>query len=168
MKTFRTVAVSMAVAGMLALTTGARAEGLITFRFMSPELALELAQAALASCRDEDFQVAVAVVDRFGTVQVILRDQFAGPHTSDTARRKAYTAVSFRTDTLSLAEETRAGAENSGVRFVTDVLMLGGGVPVEAGGSIVGGIGVSGAPSGAADDTCAREGIDTVLDKIEF
>ena len=129
---------------------------------------MDLARATLADCRKRGFQVAITVVDRFGTVQVVLRDRFAGPHTPETARRKAWTAISFRTDTLSLAELTQAGKEPSGIRFVSDALMVGGGVPVEAAGSIVAGIGVSGAPGGDQDDACARAGIEAITDKLEF
>ena len=148
----------------------ARAEeaALLDFRMMSPALALELAQAALASCRKSGFQVAVVVVDRSGIPQVALRDRFAGPHTIETARRKAWTAVSFRTDTLALADVTQAGKPQSGIRQVEGVLMIGGGVPVTAAGSIVGGVGVSGAPGGAADDLWGRDGIQAVADKLEF
>lgn len=147
--------------------TSARADALVEFRVMTPETALTLAQKALEDCRGKGFQVAVAVVDRFGNVQVVLRDRLAGPHTPETARRKAWTAVSFRSDTLALAEVTEQG-EASGVRFVEDVLMLGGGVPVQAAGSIVGGVGVSGAPSGSEDDKCARTGIEAVQTDLEF
>lgn len=143
-------------------------EALVEFKLLSTETALELAQAALAKCRGDGYQVAVTVVDRFGGVQVILRDRFAGPHTPDTARRKAWTAVSFRSDTQSLSALTQAGQEQSGVRFVVDALMIGGGVPVESAGSIVAGVGISGAPGGEADDACARAGIEAVADKIEF
>jgi uncharacterized protein GlcG (DUF336 family) len=143
-------------------------EALIQFRIMSPETALELAQATLADCRKQGFQVAVAVVDRSGVTQVVLRDRFAGPHTPETARRKAWTAVSFRTDTLALAQQTQAGMAQSGARFVTDALMIGGGVPVEAAGSIIGGVGVSGAPGGERDDACARAGIQAILPKLAF
>jgi len=92
----------MAGLGALALGGGtAKAEeALISFKVLSPAAALELAQATLEACRNEGYQVAVAVVDRFGITQVILRDRYAGPHTPETARRKAWTAVSFRTDTL--------------------------------------------------------------------
>lgn len=157
-------------AGFLAaLGGGASAqEALVTFKVLSPEVALELAQATLKDCRNKGFQVAVAVVDRFGGVQVLLRDRFAGPHTPETARRKAWTAVSFRTDTLAMAEFSQAGQPQSGVRHVTDAMMVGGGVPVEAAGSIVGGVGVSGAPGGAEDDACARTGIAAVEPKIAF
>ncbi len=153
----------------LAVVMPASAEqGLIEFKVLSPETAIELARASLADCRKRGYQVAVAVVDRFGVAQVVLRDRFAGPHTPETARRKAWTAVSFRTDTLTIAEETQAGKQQSGARQVTDALMIGGGVPVEAGGSIVGGIGISGGPGGEADDACARAGIEAIADKIAF
>jgi uncharacterized protein GlcG (DUF336 family) len=141
---------------------------LVTFKTLSPAVALDLAKAALENCRSSGFQVAVSVVDRSGTPQVLLRDRFAGPHTPDTARRKAWTAVSFRTDTLELSKLSMAGQPQSGVRMVTGALMIGGGVPVEAAGSIVAGIGVSGAPGGEADDTCARAGIEAITDKIAF
>ena len=77
-------------------------------------------------------------------------------------------AISFRTDTLQLAELSQAGQPQSGVRFVPGAVMIGGGVPVESGGSIVAGIGVSGAPGGEADDACSRTGIESIIDKLEF
>jgi uncharacterized protein GlcG (DUF336 family) len=153
---------------LLAGASGARAEeGLVTFKVLSPDTALKAAQAALADCRKGGYQVTVAVVDRFGAQQVVLRDQFAGPHTPSTATRKAWTAVSFRTDTVAISEVAQDGAF-AGIRFIDNALMVGGGVPIEAAGSIVGGIGVSGAPSGEADDACARAGIEAVSDEINF
>ncbi len=151
----------------LALPAGAQDKPLVEFRVMTPETALVLARKALEDCRGKGYQVAVAVVDRFGNLQVLIRDQLAGPHTPETARRKAWTAVSFRSDTLALAEISEKGP-TSGVRHVTGALMLGGGVPVEAAGSIVGGVGVSGGPSGADDDACGRTGIEAVQADLEF
>ena len=141
---------------------------LVTFKSLSPDVALEMAQAALQSCRAEGFQVAVAVVDRMGVAQVVLRDRFAGPHTPDTSVRKAWTAVSFRADTLLMAERTGPESPQSGARFIDNVLMIGGGIPVLASGSIVAGIGISGAPSGKADHACAQAGIDAVAEKLEL
>ena len=152
----------------LSLPVGAEEKSLVTFKILTLDAAMELAQASLADCRKRGYQVTIAVVDRVGTVHVMLRDRFAGPHTPETARRKAWTAISFRTNTLSLAELTQAGKEPSGVRFVSEALMVGGGVPVEAAGSIVAGIGVSGAPGGDQDDACARAGIEAITDKLEF
>jgi len=39
---------------------------------------------------------------------------------------------------------------------------------IEAAGSLLGGIGVSGAPGGEADDACALAGLRAVADAIEF
>ena len=107
-------------------------------------------------------------VDRFGNLQVLLKDRFAGPHTPDTARRKAWTAVSFRTATTELATLTGPGKPQSAARDISDALMLGGGITVQAGGSIVGGIGVSGAPTGEADEGCAEEGYKAIQASLEF
>lgn len=146
--------------------TQARETDFTTFRVLAPPLALELAQAALKSCQDRGFQVAVAVVDRFGVAQVVLRDALAGPHTPDTAVAKARTAVSFRAATEELSAATQAGQINSAIRHIPGYVFLGGGVPVEGGGSILGGIGISGAPGGAEDDACARAGLQAVEDRL--
>lgn len=143
-------------------------EGLVTYKAMSPEIALDLAQTALLSCRKSGFQVAVAVVDRFGIVQVMLRDRFAGPHTPATATSKAWTAVTFRTNTTELIALTQPGMPQAGLRDLPGAVVLGGGVMVEAGGSLIGAVGVSGAPGGDADDSCAKAGVQAISDKIDF
>jgi uncharacterized protein GlcG (DUF336 family) len=135
---------------------------------LTPETALMAAQAALANCRAQGFQIGVAVVDRSGLTQVFLRDRFAGAHTLQVATDKAWTAASFRTSTLDLANETQAGKSMSGIRNTPRMLAIGGGVVIEGGGSIFGAIGVSGAPGGEADDACAKAGIKAIADQIEF
>jgi uncharacterized protein GlcG (DUF336 family) len=169
-KSIRNLAVALGVLTAAASAAQAQedSEALVSFSVMKPEITVKLAEAALASCRGQGAQVAVAVVDRFGNLQMVLRDRYAGPHTPDTARRKAWTAVSFRGDTLTLSETTKPGTEAYGANFITEALMLGGGVPVEAAGSIVGAVGVSGAPSGEMDDGCARAGIDAVAADLAF
>ncbi len=142
--------------------------GLVTFKALKPEIALELAQATLKACRKAGFQVAVAVTDRMGVTQVILRDRLAGAHTPETARRKAWTAASFRTDTLAMTEETQAGKAQSGIRFVSEAMMIGGGIPVTAGGTLVAAVGVSGAPGGEEDHKCAEAGIAAIEESLLF
>jgi uncharacterized protein GlcG (DUF336 family) len=150
------------------LPLAASAEGTHAIKLLTPETALKAAQGALKKCRDGGFQVAVAVVDRMGVVQVLLRDRYAGAHTPRTARAKAYTAVSFRTNTTALAEATQSGRPSSGIRHVPGVAAVGGGLMIEAGGSLLGAIGVSGAPGGKEDDACAAAGIAAVRDDLEF
>ena len=141
---------------------------LFTTQSLTPETALKAATAAMAKCRAEGYQVAVAVVDRMGNLQALLRDRYAGAHTPDTARSKAWTATSFRANTSDMVEPTQAGKGQSGVRQVPGALMLGGGMLIDAAGSSVGAIGVSGAPNGAADDTCAAAGIAAIEEDISF
>jgi uncharacterized protein GlcG (DUF336 family) len=143
-------------------------EALVTYKSLSPDLALNLARAALADCQRRGHQVAVAVVDRFGITQVMLRDRFAGPHTPATASGKAWTAVSFRTNTTDLSNISQPGMIQASIRNLSSVVIIGGGMIIESGGSLVGAIGVSGAPGGDADDTCAKAGIDAIRDKLDF
>jgi len=149
-------------------TAAAQGAGLFSARSLTLESATKAAQAALESCRKSGYQVGVAVVDRSGVTQVFLRDRFAGPHTVKVAIDKAWTSVTFKMRTTELAKETQAGRAMSGIRDMPRVAAFGGGIPIEAGGSIVGGIGVSGAPGGGADDACAKAGIDAILMDIEL
>ncbi|HET7197121.1 MAG TPA: heme-binding protein [Burkholderiales bacterium] len=137
-------------------------------RLLTPESALKAALAAQQACRGRGYQVTVAVVDRMGVVQVLLRDRFAGPHTLDMAQAKAYTAASFRSATSELAEATQAGKPQSGVRARPGVAAVGGGLPIEAGGSLLGGIGVSGGPGGREDEACAQAGIAAIRDELDM
>ena len=139
-----------------------------TTRNLTVETALKAAQAALKKCRDSGWQVAVAVVDRSGVVQVVLRDRYAGPHTPRTAGGKAWTAVSFRSNTGALVDLTQPGKAQSGLRHLPHVVVLGGGVVIEGGGQMLGAIGVSGAPGGEADETCAKAGIAAIQESLEF
>lgn len=161
--------IGLTLAAIAVLANPAAAEdALVVSKSLSPELALDAAKAALASCRKQGFQVAVAVVDRSGQPQVMLRDRFAGAHTSATATSKAWTTVSFKTSTLELQGLTKAGQPISGLRDLPGVVALGGGIIIEAAGSLVGGIGVSGAPGGEIDEACAKAGLEAIRDKLDF
>ncbi len=163
-----TTAAVLSLATLAGLAPLRAQDALLSYKVLSPDTAVELAQAALTACRDKGFQVAVAVVDRFGQPQVVIRDRFAGPHTVPTAIGKAWTAVSFRTNTTDLVALSQPGQPQSGIRDLPNVVVLGGGVVIEAGGSLVGGVGVSGAPGGREDDDCAKAGIEAVRDKLEL
>jgi uncharacterized protein GlcG (DUF336 family) len=148
--------------------SGLAQEGTFQTKSLTPETALVAARAALDGCRKQGYQVAVAVVDRAGLLQVLLRDRFAGAHTVDVAMNKAWTAASFRTSTTDLAQETQPGKPMSGIRTLSRFLAAGGGVVIQAGGNALGAIAVSGAPGGEADERCANAGLDAIADAIEF
>ncbi len=157
------IVVGVAIAPML------RADpATFTVRQLTPDTALKAAQAALAKCRADGYQVAVAVVDRAGLTQVLLRDRFAGPHTVEISANKAWSAVSFRTSTSDIEKASRPGESMAGIRQFPRLVAVGGGLMIEAGGSILGGIGVSGAPGGAADEVCAAAGVKAIADSLEF
>ena len=158
-----------ALALVVALATSAVAQdATFSTRQLTPETALKAAQVALAKCRDNGYQVAVAVVDRAGLTQVLLRDRYAGAHTVDFATNKAWSAVSFRTNTRDLERATRPSESMSGLRHMPRATAVGGGVMVEGGGALMGGIGVSGAPGGDADHVCATAGLKAIADDLEF
>ena len=170
MRNARTVlsAIAMAFATLGAATPAFTQKMLASYPTLTTDAALCAAQAALAQCQKQGYTVAVAVADRSGQPLAMLRDNLAGAHTSLTAINKAYTAVSFRTDTSELAATTQAGKPASGIRQLPQVVAVGGGLMVRAKGSLVGAIAVSGAPNGDADDACAKAGVAAINDAIEL
>jgi uncharacterized protein GlcG (DUF336 family) len=168
MRAMAVVLMLIAAAGSGIATPALAQKMLNSYTTLSTTAAAQAAQAALARCQRDGYTVAVAVVDRAGQPLVLLRDNLAGGHTPRTAINKAATAVSFRTDTRELAATTQAGKAASGIRALPDVVAVGGGMMIRAKGAIVGGIGVSGAPGGDADDACAKAGIAAINDAIEL
>jgi uncharacterized protein GlcG (DUF336 family) len=164
------LAAALALPAALAAPPQVRAqEALVSFEALAPDIALKAAEAALAHCTAQGYQSGVTVTDRFGVPQVFLRERFAGPHVYETSYRKAWTAASFGMGTTMLGEETGPDSAAAAIRDLTLALPLGGGLPIESGdGALVGAIGVSGAPSPAADDDCAQAGIDAIFDDIAF
>ncbi len=153
----------LAVFALLLSTPSRAQESLVTYKSLTPEIALDLARAALADCQHRGYQVAVAVVDRAGVIQVVLRDRYAGPHTPPTASGKAWTAVTFRNSTSNLVAISQPGMMQAGIRNLPGAVIIGGGLVVESGA-----IGVSGAPGGDADEACAEDGIKAIQGKLDF
>ena len=150
------------------IKTASAEEELVSYKIMSADLALQAATAAMKSCREQGYQVSVAVIERGGATQVILRDSLAGILTPDVAIRKAMTALSFRTSTTNLVAPTNSGQPASGLRQLPGAIFVGGGMRIEAGGVTVGAMGVSGAPGPDIDDACAIAGIESIIDILDF
>lgn len=159
------LAIAMALAASPALSEDGGA--LVSFQVVKPETALRLAQMAMKDCRGEGYRVVVAVVDRFGATQVFLRDRSANAHAKEAARHKTWSAVSFRADTITLAEQTESATTPSRIRHISQALPLGC-VAADATGSLVCGVGASGATGADIDDICARAEIMAVEDELAF
>lgn len=160
--------IGAALAAAACWSSASAQQATFAVRSLTPEAALRAAQAALQNCSRGGYQVAVGVTDRAGIPLVMLRDRLAGPHTPETALNKAYTAATFRMDTLAFARATQAGESASGIRQLPRVVAIGGGLPIESAGALVGAIGVSGAPGGDADQACARAGVAAIQDDLDF
>ena len=135
----------------------------ISVQRLSMETALTIAQGAIHACRKEGIQIGVTVVDRDGRVQVQLRDTIAAPITGRISRMKAFTAANFNAATSAMADRS-----NTAIGRVPGLVMATGGLPIQAGGALLGAVGVSGAPSGKTDEACAQAGIDQVQDDLEM
>jgi uncharacterized protein GlcG (DUF336 family) len=148
---------------LVAVTLPVRAQ-VLSEKNISIRMALVIAETALTECTP---RVSVAVLDRAGRLRVFLQGDGASPHNLELARRKAYTALTFRRTSAEWAQRTAEG-DVSGQRSLTDVIPLGGGVPIMIGNEPIGSIGLSGAPGGQAqEEACARAGIAKVQDQLK-
>ena len=126
-------------------------------------MANKAVQASIEACRKDGYRVSVSVVDRAGILRAMGRADGAGPHTIDSSRKKAYTAASLRRPTTEMADLINKVTALQALRDMNEhVLMLGGGLPIDMGGEVVGGIGVGGAPGAHLDDACAQAGLDAI------
>ena len=144
----------------------AKEQPFANIRVLSATLAMQVAQVAAATCKKKGYQVAVAVVDRYGNLLAFSRDPLAGAHTITIAQHKAYTAATFQGATIDLANRLQF------LKGTPKLSLVGGGVPVKLAGFMYGAVGVSGAPrekiAGDVDHACAIAGIDAVREEIEF
>ena len=136
-------------------------------RNISLQLALNIANAAMASCKADGYDVTAAVVDRAGDLKVLLRADTANPHNADLARRKAYTSRTFKVPSMDVAKRTNGPTDLSGQRFLVDIIPLGGGVPINVGNETIGALGISGSPTQEADEKCANAALASVAASLK-
>lgn len=132
---------------------------------LAMDMAVKAAQASIAACRKQGLSVAVTIIDRGGHIQVALRDTLAMPITVPISKQKAYAALNFNSPTSVL--ESRFNTPYGPVKL-DGLIAAAGGLPITAGSTILGGIGVSGAPSGTTDEACAAAGLKAIMDDIEM
>jgi uncharacterized protein GlcG (DUF336 family) len=154
------------VISLLSLSLQASADDTVATRLMTLPLAVDIARAAVDACAKSGYQVSAVVVDRSGAPQVVMRDVFASRFTTDIAERKANAVIlsgvsssEFRSNRADIVAE---------MNEVAGVLVMAGAVPVRAAGSLLGAVGVSGAPGGDKDEACARAGVERVQERLDF
>src|ERR1700736_3832437 len=135
----------VAVPLFLSLAAPADAQ-LVERKDMSYPIALAIAQGALEDCKARGYPVSVVVVDRAGANMVTLRADGAGPHTMENARRKAYTALTFKMTTEEFAKLMETNAVRRKQATLPGVIGIPGGVPVKVGNDVIAGVGLSGSP----------------------
>ena len=126
-------------------------------------LANRLADAAIASCHAIGREAVVAVVDRGGNLIALQRGDDIGPHNIAAAQRKAFTALSTKTSTATLADRAVTDPSSRNLLTIPELLLLGGGMPLRVGDAVIGGIGVAGSGGAANDERCATDAIAQVL-----
>lgn len=154
----------MFLGGILSLPV--QGADVLNTKLMTLDLALDIARHTLEDCRKKGYNTAVVVVDRAGDPQAVLRDVYVSRHAIEIAQRKASAAVlsgvstrDFRTNRADIRAE---------LNEVRGILLLQGGLPIRAGGSLIGAVGVSGAPGGDKDEACATAGIKAVQERLDF
>jgi uncharacterized protein GlcG (DUF336 family) len=154
----------MAGAALVAMSSNAAAQGLVTQKALSMEMAQMIVQGTIERCRADGFRASVSVIDAGGHLKAFARDEGTGLHTIDLSRRKAYTALTFATRFASTLEfaTARGSTLGSAASNVEGTVGVGGGVPIKVGDVAIGAVGVSGAVGGDKDEICAKAGIEKV------
>jgi uncharacterized protein GlcG (DUF336 family) len=142
------------------------ATDVVNVKLMTLDLAVDIAQGAIDTCREDGYQISVVVVDRSGRTQVVMRDVFANQYMTQLAQAKANAVVLSNTSSSALRKNRADIAAE--LNLLDDLLVLDGGLPVTVAGAMIGAVGVSGAPGGDKDEACAQHGIDSVQERLDF
>lgn len=153
-----------AAVSMTALPSHANEPMAVNVSRLSVDVANKIATAAIEACRKEGIPISVTVVDRNGIQQVQLRDTMAPPISYPISYNKARTAVMFNAKGSQLESRAKTPLQH----MELDLAFMAGSVPIQAGGKLYGGVGVSGAPDGKTDEKCAAKGLEAVIDDLEM
>src|SRR6516164_11494997 len=150
------------LAVMLAAPASAQ---LLQHKDLSLSIALGIANSALEACKAMGYAASVVVVDRAGETLVALRGDGSGPHTVENARRKAYTANTFKMTTEAFLQEMKTRPVRREQTMLPHVIAINGGVPIKAGNDVIGGVGLSGSPG--KDEECVNAGLEKVKQQLQ-
>ena len=151
---------------LVAAALPAHAADVLPVKQISLELARDIAMASVEACRKDGYNVSAVVIDRAGNLQVAMRDSLAARHTLEIAERKAGMAVMSGSD----SGEFRAARADirPELNHINGLIVMDGALPIRAAGSLIGAVGVSGAPGGDKDRACAAAALQKVQERLEF
>jgi len=155
-------AIALAIVGV----ASAHAQAPLTEKNVSMKMAQMIIDGVIEDCTKTGYKVSAVIVDNAGVVRASLRGDGTSPHTMEFARKKAYTARTRNQTSLEFKAATDTPA-SAYLLQIPDVVAVGGGVPIKAGGVVIGAVGVSGAPGGDKDEVCAFAGIAKVADQLK-
>ena len=163
--TARTLGIALPLA--VALAGPAAAQGLMNTHRIPADLAAEAVTAAVDSCAKQGYAVTSALLDSDGVLQAELRGDGAGIHTVQMAHDKAYTSISFRTNTSTMVENAEKNPPSPAVTKLPNLILAPGGVVIMKDKEVLGAIAVSGVPNRTGDEACAKAGLDKISDRLK-
>jgi uncharacterized protein GlcG (DUF336 family) len=131
-------------------------------------LALEAAQTALLTCTANGYKVGASVVDSVGGTHLTIGVDGVRQGGLDSSVKKAFTALTLKSPTSAIEAQAKTDAAVQ-AKLTADPRLFAraGGVPIMAGGAVIGAIGVGGAPGGEKDEACALAGLAKIKDRLK-
>ena len=130
---------------------------------ISLETARRIITAAEKKAEELGQPMNVAVVDEGGNLVAFERMENAWLGSIDISQKKAWTSRAFDITTKDLGTNSQSGDQFFGIHASNDgkVMIFAGGIPLKAGGKVIGAIGVSGG-SGEQDHAVAEAGASAI------
>ena len=157
---------SPAAVGLACIVASPASAQLLARKDLSANIAVTIAQTAMATCTSNGYRVSATVVGRNGEVLVQIRGDGTPPHTMENSFKKAFTARTFRIPSGEMEERLKKNPQ-MGAQYLTGFTTARGALPIKIGEDVVGAVGVSGAPGGEKDEACVQVGIDKVADQLK-
>lgn len=151
---------------LLTLTAGLFASDVFTQKNIGLEAANEITKLSIQTCRKKGYNVSAVVVDKHGNLRSAMRDDHAAKFTLEIAERKANLSIMSGTATGAF-KKARSDIQQE-LNHIEGLIVMQGGLPITAGGIIIGAVGVSGAPGGDKDEACAVAALKKMVERLEF
>ena len=152
--------------GLACMLASSASAQLLARKDLSANIAVTIAQTAMATCTANGYRVSATVVGRNGEVLVQIRGDGTGPHTKENSLKKAFTSRTFRIPSGEMEERLKQNPQ-MGAQYLTGFTTARGALPIKVGEDVIGAAGVSGAPGGEKDEACVKAGLDKVADQLK-